>query len=78
MGRGGPKPTTLPLSWLCPALVSWSAGWDQSGSSGRYLEAVGGRQAALLPELEGMLQLLRGAPGEGTGLAQAAEQGQTG
>lgn len=43
-----------------------------------YLEAVGGGQAALLPEAEGVLQLLGGAQGAGAGLGQAAQQGQAG
>lgn len=44
----------------------------------RYLEAVGGRQAALLPEAKRALQLLRGAQGQGVGLGQATQQGQAG
>lgn len=36
-----------------------------------YLEAVGSRQPAPLPEAQGALQFLRGTQGEVLGLAQA-------
>lgn len=48
------------------------------GGQSCYLEAVGGGQAALLPEAEGRLQLLRGAQREGVGLVQATQQDQAG
>lgn len=41
-----------------------------------YLEAVGGGQAALLPEAEGGLQLLQGAQREGVGLVETTQQDQ--
>lgn len=43
-----------------------------------YLEAVGGRKAALFPEGQRALELLCRAEWESAGLAQATEQGQAG
>lgn len=55
---------------LCPrAPLDWRP---------RYLEAVRGGQAALLPEAEGALQLLGRAQRERVGLIQATQQGQAG
>lgn len=49
-----------------------------TGGRALYLEAMGGRQAALFPEGQRALELLGRAEWESVGLVQATQQGQAG